>query len=109
LRDRRIGLGRDGVGDSGPGADVLDVVGDQQRRVQQLPRLGEAAKRTCRIVRTPVDLGGDRPEMLLLAVAAGDVVAAAGDLVVDIGLQPASVSSSRSIWPIAVSTLARSD
>ena len=48
--------------------------------------------------------------MLLLAVAAGDVIASAGDLDVDMGHQRASPVSSRwSIWPIAPATRRRSE
>src|SRR4051812_17511414 len=80
LGDRRVGRRRHRIRDAGAGADLLDVVGDQQRREQQLTGFGEAAERRMRVLGAAIDFGRDRAEMLLLAVAAGDIVAPAGDL-----------------------------
>ena len=63
---------------------LLDVVGDEQGGEQQLADLAQAAERLRRPARAcGRPSAGDRTEMRLLAVAAGDRIAAAGDLDVD--------------------------
>ena len=108
LRDGRVGRRRQRIGMPAAGAELLEVVGEQQGGEQQLAGLGQAAQRRGGVVGAAVD-DRRRPNArcVLLAVAAGDVVAAAGDLDVDDRPSAAPpLSISRSIWPIAPSTRA---
>ena len=57
LGDRRVGRRRDRIGDAGAGADLLDVVGDEQGGEQQLAGFGQAAE-GCR--RRPAPAGRPR-------------------------------------------------
>lgn len=83
--DGRVRRRRDRIGQAGAGADLLQVVGQQQGREEQVPRLGEAPQRGRRLLGVMIDRRGEPLEMLLLAVAAGDIVASAANIDVDIG------------------------
>src|SRR5436190_11994001 len=87
-------------------ATVDDLVGKQQRGEQQLARFAQCAEARQRLATLGVDQGAGRAQRLFLAVAAGDLVGAAGDGEFDLRHQrPASrmMSSSSAKAPATFS------